>query len=217
MRIIKKHIIFLFIFMFLSNGCALVFRKGSRKDKKRIQALQTQLDKLRQSKQTLESKLSDELQSDKLSVSMQEKGLVITFLAEVLFDSGEAKLRDDSLPILNKVAGVLQEKFPSNKIGIEGHTDNQPIKYSSWESNWELSAHRALSVLEYLSSQGVDPQRLSATGYGKYHPVATNETDEGRQLNRRVEIVIVPRAITRAKQEPSAGSEEVYEYEEELK
>lgn len=203
--------------MFLSNGCALVFRKGSRKDKKRIQALQTQLDKLRQSKQTLESKLSDELQSDKLSVSMQEKGLVITFLAEVLFDSGEAKLRDDSLPILNKVAGVLQEKFPSNKIGIEGHTDNQPIKYSSWESNWELSAHRALSVLEYLSSQGVDPQRLSATGYGKYHPVATNETDEGRQLNRRVEIVIVPRAITRAKQEPSAGSEEVYEYEEELK
>ena len=78
---------------------------------------------------------------------------------------------------------------------IEGHTDNQPIKYSGWKSNWELSAHRALSVLHHLKDTGIAPERLSAIGYGEYRPVASNQSTQGQQLNRRVEIVILPRLV----------------------
>ena len=84
--------------------------------------------------------------------------------------------------------------MPDLNIGIEGHTDNEPIEYSGWKSNWELSTARALSVLHYLADQeGIAPQRLSAVGYGEYKPVASNDTKEGRRLNRRVEIVILPK------------------------
>jgi chemotaxis protein MotB len=126
---------------------------------------------------------------------MAKKGLVITFVAEVLFDSGKAKLREDSLPILDKVVRILQETVPANDIGIEGHTDDEPIKHSRWKSNWELSAQRALSVLHYLEDSGVASGRLSAIGYGEYQPVASNDTAEGKQLNRRVEIVILPKSV----------------------
>jgi chemotaxis protein MotB len=123
-----------------------------------------------------------------------EKGLVITFVADILFDSGKAELRSVAFPTLDKVARVLRENVPDLNVGIEGHTDNVPIKHSSWKSNWELSAHRALSVLHYLAEdKGITPTRLSALAYGEYHPVASNGTAQGRQLNRRVEIVILPR------------------------
>jgi chemotaxis protein MotB len=78
-------------------------------------------------------------------------------------------------------------------VGIEGHTDNDPIKKSGWKSNWELSTARALSVLHYLSEQSVNEPRLSAIGYGEYRPVASNDIKDGRQKNRRVEIVILPK------------------------
>jgi chemotaxis protein MotB len=129
--------------------------------------------------------------------------LVITFLAEVLFDSGKAKLKPESLPILDKVAGIINEEAPENNIGIEGHTDNVPIKHSSWKSNWELSSHRALSVLYYLESKGVQSEKLSASGYGEYKPVSSNDSSEGRQMNRRVEIVIMPKTSKKAGKEVS--------------
>src|SRR5207249_7186509 len=128
-----------------------------------------------------------------------EKGLTITFVSEVLFDSGKAHLRKDSVESLDKVAKVLNTTVSDLSIGIEGHTDNQPIKYSGWTSNWELSSARAMSVLHYLvDNQQVTPGRLSATGYGEYRPVAANDTPEGKQKNRRVEIVILPKASKQA-------------------
>jgi len=91
---------------------------------------------------------------------------------------------------------VLQENVPDLNVGIEGHTDNQPIQYSGWKSNWELSAARALSVLHYLADEkGVAPVRLSAIGYGENQPVASNDTKEGRKENRRVEVVILPKMV----------------------
>ena len=79
-------------------------------------------------------------------------------------------------------------------IGIEGYTDNVPIKHSSWKSNWELSSARSLSVLYFLANEkGISPERLSAIGFGEYRPVVSNDTREGRKLNRRVEIVIQPK------------------------
>ena len=126
---------------------------------------------------------------------MQDKGLVVTFVSEVLFDSGKAKLRSDSLSKLNKVAGVLNTTVADLNIGIEGHTDNEPIKKSGWKSNWELSTARALSVLHHLSEQNVNEPRMSAIGYGEYRPVAPNDSKDGRQKNRRVEIVILPKTV----------------------
>jgi chemotaxis protein MotB len=90
------------------------------------------------------------------------------------------------------VIAVILKEAADFHIGIEGHTDNQPIKYSSWKSNWELSTARATSVLHYLESQGVKPYRMAAIGYGEYRPVDSNETEPGRRKNRRVEIIILP-------------------------
>lgn len=178
--------------IFFISGCSVIFQKGRRSDIERIQTLEDELSALRGTKSLLEQRLSQEIKDKQVRLSMQEKGLVVTFVAEVLFDSGKAKLKDETVPILAKVARILYEEVPNNPVSIEGHTDNQPIKYSSWESNWELSAQRALSVLHYLEESGINAHRLSATGYGEYNPVASNDSDEGRQLNRRVEIVIVP-------------------------
>ena len=108
-----------------------------------------------------------------------------------------AKLRKDSYSKLDKVADVLNTTVADLNVGIEGHTDNRPIKKSGWKSNWELSTARALSVLHYLSDKSVAEPRLAAIGYGEYKPVASNDTKAGRQKNRRVEIVILPKTETK--------------------
>ncbi len=201
------------ISVFIFNGCALVFQKGRRSDIEKIETLSKELQNLRNAREVLQSRLAEELKEQQVRLKMAEKGLVITFVAEVLFNSGKAEIREDSKPILDKVARILNEEVPGNDIGVEGHTDNIPIKHSGWDSNWELSAQRALSVLYYLESKGVRPHRLSAIGYGPYKPVASNDAAKGRQLNRRVEIVILPKALTKIEGEEV---EEVYS-EEELK
>ncbi len=175
------------------SGCTIVFQKGRRVDVERISRLKNELSQLERAKKELEDRLSKEIADKEVKVEMLAKGLVITFVEEVLFDSGKAALREDSFQKIAKVTGVLQTTVADLNIGIEGHTDNQPIKYSSWKSNWELSSARALSVLHDLEEKGgVKPERLAAIGYGEYRPVASNDTSEGRQKNRRVEIVILP-------------------------
>jgi chemotaxis protein MotB len=175
------------------SGCTVIFQKGRRTDIEKISKLKNDLSELERAKQELEKRLQDEINNKQVKVEMQDKGLVITFVAEVLFDSGKAKLRQDSLSKLSKVANVLNTTVADLNVGIEGHTDNEPIKKSGWKSNWELSTARALSVLHYLSEQSVNEPRLSAIGYGEYRPVASNDAKAGRQKNRRVEIVILPK------------------------
>ncbi len=183
------------IFTLPTSGCTFIFQKGRRTDVEQIFQLKSELSELEKAKQELEDRLKDEIADKEVKVEMLEKGLVITFVAEVLFDSGKDKLREVALEKLDKIAVVLNTTVKDLNVGIEGHTDNEPIKYSGWKSNWELSVARALSVLHYLlDNQGVDPHRLAPMGYGEYHPVTSNETREGRQKNRRVEIVILPRA-----------------------
>jgi len=151
---------------------------------------------LENAKKLLEKKLKKEIGDKDVRLEMAEKGLIIIFLAEVLFDSGKADIREEAFSSLNKLAKVLKENVGGRSIGIEGHTDNEPIKYSGWKSNWELSTARATSVLHYIvDEQGIDPKRVSATGYGKYRSVASNDTPEGRRQNRRVELVVLPKNI----------------------
>jgi len=175
------------------SGCTVVIQKGRTKDLQEISNLKQELSELERAKRELEARLRREINDKEVSVEMLERGLVITFVSEVLFDSGKAVLKTDSLQKLGKVAGVLKTTVKDLRVGIEGHTDNVPIQRSGWKSNWELSSARAMSVLHYLiDNEGLEPNRLSATGYGEFHPVASNETKEGRQKNRRVEIVILP-------------------------
>ncbi|MBU0693229.1 MAG: OmpA family protein [Candidatus Omnitrophica bacterium] len=199
----KTNILFiLLIFFFLClNGCAVIFQKGRRSDIEKIKSLQEELEGLRSMEKVLKGQLTQEIKDKQVSLKMEDKGLVITFVAEVLFDSGKAVLRKESLPILGKVAKVLKDEASGYDIGIEGHTDNEPIKHSPWKTNWELSAHRALSVLGCLESEGIASARLRASGYGQYHPVASNDTSQGRFQNRRVEIVVLHQAVKKIKGE----------------
>jgi len=178
------------------SGCTLVFQKGRRGDVEKISELKTQLTDLERAKAELENRLRSEIDDKEVNVQMHDKGLVITFVSEVLFNSGKAELREGSFKKLDKVASVLTTTVSDLNVGIEGHTDNVPIMHSGWKSNWELSTTRALSVLHYLEdSKNIDPRRLSATGYGEFHPVTSNATKKGKQQNRRVEIVILPKAL----------------------
>ena len=172
--------------------------------RQQAEQLQTELDTLKESKgelvrakEELEKKLKEELAGGDLSVAMEERGVVVTVLDRVLFDSGKAELKESAKTTLDKVASVLAAKVPNHLVYVEGHTDNDPIRYSGWRSNWELSTARATEVVHYfIDSQGVPPNRLVAAGYGEYHPVTSNETLEGKAKNRRVEIVISPKKIT---------------------
>jgi chemotaxis protein MotB len=179
------------------SGCTVILQKGRRTDIEKISKMKSDMSELERAKDELEKQLQDEINNKQVKVEMQDKGLVITFVSEVLFDSGKAKLRHDSFPKLDKVADVLNTTVADLNVGIEGHTDNQPIKRSGWKSNWELSTSRALSVLHYLSEKSVAEPRLAAIGYGEYKPVASNDTKDGRQKNRRVEIVILPKTETK--------------------
>ncbi len=194
------------VFAVSLSGCTVVFQRGQRKDNQKIvylqneySKLQNEMSELERAKMELEDRLRNEIDDREVKVEMLDRGLVITFVAEVLFDSGKANLKSDALNKLERVASVLKTTVADLNIGVEGHTDNVPIKYSGWKSNWELSSARAMSVLHYMVDDlGIEPARLSATGYGEYHPVAGNDSPEGRQKNRRVEIVILPKTTKQA-------------------
>ena len=188
-----KSILVIFLVLFFI-GCSFVIQKGRRSDVVKIEELSQKVDELSQAQKILEERLSQEIQDKQVKLKMAEKGLVITFVADVLFDSGKAKLKADTFSSLDKVARVLNENVADLKVGIEGHTDNEPIKFSGWKSNWELSTERALSVLHYLvDHEKVASERLSVMGYAEYQPVAENSTKENKKLNRRVEVVIFPK------------------------
>lgn len=123
------------------------------------------------------------------------RGLVIHLPEFLFFDSGEAALRPESRPLLDKLAGILK-KIP-NPVAVEGHTDNRPIHTPQFPSNWELSTHRATALVRYfIETHGLHPARFAAAGYGEYAPIADNRDEKGRRLNRRVDIIIKPLVAT---------------------
>lgn len=138
-----------------------------------------------QIKQAMKSLIDQDL----VKVRQGKGWLEIELKANILFPSGSAALTEEALPVLRKVAEVLA-KHP-NPVQVEGHTDNLPIHSLVYPSNWELSAARAASVVQFFAQVGMDPKRMAAIGYGEYRPVADNATAEGRSKNRRVALVVL--------------------------
>ncbi len=121
------------------------------------------------------------------------KGVVYISLADnMLFRSGSYQISDKAMDILSKIAKIIKD-YKDYDVLVEGNTDNVPISKTNIRNNWDLSALRASSVVQVLQDKfGVDPSRLTAGGRGEYNPIATNSTPEGRQLNRRTQIIITP-------------------------
>ncbi|BBB92289.1 MAG TPA: flagellar motor protein MotB [Methylomusa anaerophila] len=125
-----------------------------------------------------------------LTTQLTEEGLLIRIRDTALFPSGSADLRPESLRLGAEIAKML---LPiSQKISVSGHTDNVPINTFEFPSNWELSSKRAVNFMKFLLAQEptLKSERFSATGYGEYRPIVTNDTEEGRSTNRRVEVFV---------------------------
>jgi chemotaxis protein MotB len=129
--------------------------------------------------------------SGKLRVRIVRGRMVVELAENILFDSGRADLKSEGQVALTEVAGVLTS-IGDRDFQIAGHTDNVPIKSAKFPSNWHLSTARAVTVAMYLAAHSVPAVRLSAAGYADNQPAASNDTPEGRQQNRRIEIVLMP-------------------------
>ncbi|MBN1353285.1 MAG: OmpA family protein [Candidatus Omnitrophica bacterium] len=195
----KRIIMLLLVAAFITTGCAINIYKKNPKDKEKIEELSSEVERLAELREQEKKQFEDmknELEKKlkgRVGLDLGERGLVITLANNILFDSGKAKIKKEAYPILDDITGVINDKAISKNIGVEGHTDNEPIKYSGWKSNRELSTARANNVYHYLVEKGrIDPARLMTIGYGEFRAVADNSTPEGRAKNRRVEIVILP-------------------------
>ncbi len=123
-----------------------------------------------------------------VTLETNDRWLALNLPNSLLFSSGDAEPHYDAFDVIRKIATVLRDR--DNAVKVEGFTDNQPISTSRFPSNWELSSARAAAVVRMLTMEGVEPERLAAVGYGRFQPVARNDTDEGRRRNRRVVLLI---------------------------
>jgi chemotaxis protein MotB len=172
--------------------------------RRQVEALEAQrsqlLDSGKQSKaqyDALVANLNEEVKKGQLQVRQFKNMLTVDVAEQLFFDSGRATLKDTGKQVLQKVAESLKG-FEDKAIRIVGHTDNVPIKgglQKVFPSNWELSAARATTVVRFLQDSGIPPERLVATGRAEYAPVAPNDSPEGRQKNRRIEITLIDKGL----------------------
>lgn len=141
-----------------------------------------------QQKRELDTNLASEVQAGNIIIQQySDKSIKVTMTSTTAFDTNSYSIKSGFYPTLNKIANTLT-KYPKTTLAISGHTDNQ----GSDAINKPLSENRAMAVSNYLAGKGVIPERMSAVGRGRFEPRATNTTEEGRRLNRRVEILIAP-------------------------
>ncbi len=127
-----------------------------------------------------------------VSMLRTDDSITLRFSEISFFSQGRATIRPESKPILMKMVNMIYENYSAiSMINIEGHTDNDPISTIEFADNWDLSVKRATNTLRFIIATGFfDEEKLTAVGYGEYHPIATNDTAEGKALNRRVDIVL---------------------------
>jgi chemotaxis protein MotB len=160
-------------------------------------------DELAALRRELEAALAPELAREEVEVRQQPDGLVLSLREVGFFESGSAAMRETSKGALDQVAQLLSAR--DYRLRIEGHTDNVPIHNAKVADNWALSTARATELVRLLvQDYGFQPERLASSGYAEFHPVASNQTAEGRARNRRVDVVILDRK-TRAEQSEPEG------------
>ncbi|HWB48338.1 MAG TPA: OmpA family protein, partial [Stellaceae bacterium] len=137
----------------------------------------------------LSKSLAALIRKGQVNVTLQALGVVIDINETLLFHSGKADLQPEALPLIDQIAKILVDLH--YQIQVNGFTDNVPIHNAQFDSNWDLSATRAISVVKRFAAAGIDPTLLVGAGFGEYHPVAPNNTAEGKAANRRVSIVVV--------------------------
>lgn len=177
------------------NLKGLIERERAEKGQLASQVAQDQ-----QTIEALQSQISEKQQTagqatgfgDEYDVSLDAAAgtITVTLPNAILFESGKASLKQTTQKELDHIADVIQSKYAGKRIDVVGHTDTDPIKKSSWQDNWELSAQRALSVLRYLNKKGIPSDLIRASGCGESRPIASNSTSAGKAKNRRVEIVV---------------------------
>lgn len=135
------------------------------------------------------------IENDLIEVKKKDFWIELEMNSQLLFLSGEAELASKAIPVIRKIAEVVRRM--KNVISIEGHTDNISINTLEFPSNWDLSSARATTVVREFVKNGISAKRLSAVGYGEFHPVADNNSEEGRIKNRRVVLVLMSQAFAR--------------------
>ncbi len=176
---IKKHT--------LAIARSKVLEKRAREEAERAKRLESDL-----------KEMDSKLQEQSITLRRTEDLLRVTFVNNLLFDLGSARIREKGSEALSKIAEFLG-KQKDKIIQVEGHTDNRPIRGNllrRYPSNWELSSARAIAIVKFLESKNISPERMSATGYSFYRPVAKNDTEEGRAKNRRTEILLSSPRVT---------------------
>ncbi len=162
------------------------------KSKRKLEAAKAELEKKSGEYAQLASALRGEIESGRVELMELRGRTTVKMKDKILFASGSATLGTDGRDALRKVADALRG-LQGKLVRVEGHTDNVPTNpNSAFPSNWELSSARALAVVRFMQESGVDPTRLSGAGFGEFQPISGNETPDGRSLNRRIEIVLVP-------------------------
>ena len=166
-------------------------------DRERL-AKEEEIARLTRTQEALSKSLQDEISKGNITIQQVRDRLTINMVDRVLFDSGQAQVKQAGMKVLKQVGDVLNQ-ISDKQIRIEGHTDNVPISsklQDRFKTNWELSTARATTVVRYLIDQGgIDRQYLSAVGYADTHPLASNDSEEGRSSNRRIEIVLYPKDL----------------------
>ncbi|MBN1780503.1 OmpA family protein [bacterium] len=153
-----------------------------------------EIDKVKSTKDSLIAEMQQEIQDNKIQITQLADKLNVSIVDKILFASGEASISDEGLAVLKRVGDILN-KSSDHIVRVEGHTDNVPTGRTKdrFPTNWELSTARATTVVRFLQENvGMEAARLEAVGLGEFHPVADNETKEGRAKNRRIEISLLP-------------------------
>lgn len=173
----------------------LLKRKVETSLQQQLAEKEQEIAELTKTRREIEENLKEQIEQRDIKIEEIEGKLKVTFVDKILFSSGSVKIKAKGKEVLSKLADSIKDAKDQN-IVVEGHTDDVQIGkalQAKLPTNWELSAARAAAVVRFLQDDaGIEPQRLTASGFGSYQPVASNETEEGRSQNRRIEIILAP-------------------------
>jgi chemotaxis protein MotB len=199
----KTTLIIVIIIALILGGATYYFYTQNEQTKKELRAKiadlsvekEQEIDRLTETYDELVADMQEEIEQGQITITQLADRLSVSMVDKILFPSGKAEIMPEGIEVLERVGNILKN-VQDKTIRVEGHTDNvqiHPNLQKQFPTNWELSTSRATNVVRFLQDTvGIDPAHLQAIGMSEYHPVATNETVEGRSQNRRIEIILTP-------------------------